>query len=383
MPWKDKTVKELRKAFIEAASKENANISALCRDFAISRTTGYKWLNRCRNEAGDDLSDRSHCPEHIPNKTSRDIEEKILSQRKTHPKWGAKKILSVHEREGNTDLPCTKTGNNILKRNGLIDPDESQKHQPCQRFQQEHCNDLWQTDFKGEFMLGDGTKCFPLDVIDDCSRNCLAIVAKPNTIGITADFEAIFRKYGLPNGILSDNGVQFAGFKLGYTKFERWLMDLDVLPIHGRVKHPQTQGKIERFHRSMKAELLSGQTFPNLEYAAKALEEWRIRYNEERPHEALGMRCPAEIYARSEREYPEKIMPYEYGGEYPLIKVNSWGYLRFDDVKIYIGETMENTRLEVRALGENVFAVCYRNFKIGEFDAYEQKLISRKITRVV
>ena len=380
MPWKDKTVEELRKEFIEAASEEKANVSALCREFGISRVTGYKWLNRF--EEGENLSDRSHRPERIPNKTSESVERAILTLRAEHPKWGAKKILKVLADHGLSDLPCVKTCSNILKRNGMIQPEESAKHQAFQRFEKERCNELWQTDFKGEFLLGNGRKCFPLDIIDDCSRACLGIIAKPNTIGIRDDFEQIFREYGLPNSILSDNGVQFAGFKLGLTQFERWLMDLDITPIHGKLKHPQTQGKIERFHRSMKAELLNGRTFPDLETAAAALEEWRIRYNEERPHEALGQRYPAEVYTKSQRGYPDVIRPYEYSGDYSLIKVNNWGYLRFDRISVYIGQTMENTRLEVRPNGDNSFAVCYRNFQIGEFDADEQRPKNRKIVRL-
>ncbi len=380
MPWKDKTVEELRKEFIEAASVENANISALCREFGISRATGYKWLNRF--EEGENLSDRSHRPDRIPNKTSESVEREILSLRAEHPKWGAKKILKVLADHGLSDLPCVKTCSNILKRNGMIQPEESAKHQAFRRFEKDRCNELWQTDFKGEFLLGNGRKCFPLDIIDDCSRACLGIIAKPNTIGIRDDFERIFREYGLPNSILSDNGVQFAGFKSGLTQFERWLMDLDITPIHGKLKHPQTQGKIERFHRSMKAELLNGRTFPDLETAAAALEEWRIRYNEERPHEALGQQYPAEVYTRSQRGYPDVIRPYEYSRDYPLIKVNNWGYLRFDRISVYIGQTMENTRLEVRPNGDNSFAVCYRNFQIGEFDADEQMLKNRKIIRL-
>lgn len=377
MPWKDKTVEELRKEFIEAAGEPDANISALCREFEISRTTGYKWLQR----AGNDLSDRSHAPFHVTGKTSVEIENQILLMRSEHPRWGAKKILTVLSRQGIEPLPCVKTGNNILKRNGCISPDDSQKHRATMRFEREKCNELWQTDFKGEFRMLDGNKCFPLDIIDDHARYCIGIYPKLSTIGIKDSFELAFREYGLPKAILSDNGVQFAGFKGGYTQFERWLMDLDICPIHGRVMHPQTQGKIERFHRSMKNELLKYSDFRNIEEATVALENWRVQYNDVRPHEALGMRCPADVYVKSERQYPDRIRSYEYSGLYPTIKVNSWGYLRFDQIQVYIGQTFENIRLEIRP-AENRFAVCYRNFRIAEIDPITQQLLNRRISRL-
>ena len=237
MPWKDKTVEELRKEFVEAA-KTSKNFSLLCREFGISRKTGYKWVER--NNQSCSMSDRSHAPFNIPCKTPAEIEDAILRVRADNPEWGAKTILKVLENNGYTNLPCIRTANNILQRNGCISETESQKRKEFLRFQREHCNELWQTDFKGDFLLLDGTRCFPLDIIDDCSRFCLCIDAKDKAGGIIPSFEVAFKQYGLPKAILSDNGGAFAGFKGGYTLFERWLMDLDILPIHGRPLHPQT-----------------------------------------------------------------------------------------------------------------------------------------------
>ena len=173
---------------------------------------------------------------------------------------------------------------------------------PFQRFQRESCNELWQMDFKGDFLLGDGTRCYPFDIMDDHSRYCIQITPKSSASGVIDSVTLAFREFGLPNSILSDNGAQFSGFRGGYTQFERWLMDLDILPIHGRIMHPQTQGKIERFHRTMKAEAL--RTTPdNLEHAKKLLNNWRWQYNELRPHEALGMKPPASVYKESARTF--------------------------------------------------------------------------------
>ena len=379
MPWKDKTVKELREEFTQAA-KDTKNFSSLCREFGISRKTGYKWVER--ESSGQSLLDGSHIPHFIPGKTSRKIEEAILRVRDENKEWGAKTILQVLKNNGYTDLPCARTINNILKRNGCISESESQKRATFIRFQRAHCNELWQTDFKGDFLLEDGTRCFPLDVLDDHSRFCLCIEAKERAGTIIPTFEDIFKNYGLPQAILSDNGGTFAGLHGGYTRFERWLMDLDILPIHGRPLHPQTQGKIERFHRTMKNELLKYNKFVDLSDADRHLKEWRIKYNEVRPHEAIGMMCPAEVYVPSERKYPKQIKDYTYSGVYPTLKVNFKGYLRFDGMEYYLSETMVGAELELRPLGSTYYALCYRNFKIAEIDMAKEQLLNRRLSRL-
>lgn len=381
MPWENKTVEELREEFI-AAAKADCNFSKVCREFGITRKTGYKWLKR--SEQGLPVSDRSRRPHRIAGKTDPETEEKILEVRSENPGWGAKKIHDVLEKQGEADMPCIRTVNNILKRNGCISEEQSLMHRPYQRFEKEACNDMWQTDFKGEFLMKDGNYCYPLNILDDHSRYILTIKPSLSTGNLVKDtFERTFYEFGMPNSVLSDNGAQFAGFKQGYTQFEKWLMDHDILPIHGRIRHPQTQGKIERFHRSMKEELLKHREFENIEDADRHLQEWREKYNTVRPHEALGMKCPAEVYQRSKREYDAKVKNYEYSGEYHVIKVNSWGYVRFHNFQVYLSETMIDERLEFRPNphGDSFFA-CYRNYRIAEFDAVTGKLLSRFITKL-
>lgn len=380
MPWESKTVEELRKEFVLAA-QQTKNLSALCREFGITRKTGYKWIERAKQ--GDDLSDRSHARKYICNKTDINTEKLILSVRTENPEWGGKTIRQVLLNQGYEDLPCIKTCNNILKRNGCISEEESLKRQPFIRYEKDKCNDMWQIDFKGDFPLKDNTRCFPFDILDDHSRYCIKIFPKLNTLGVTEDFREAFLEYGMPNSVLSDNGWTFRGLHGGYTQFEKWLMNHDVLPIHGRIKHPQTQGKIERFHRTMKYELLKHNEFENLEAADKGIQEWRIKYNTIRPHEALGMKCPADIYIPSERIYTDEVKDYEYSGQYHVIKVNSWGYIRFDKHQIYLSETMINEHIEFRPNPHgDSFIACYRNFKIAEFDANTGKLINRRISRL-
>lgn len=381
MPWECKTVEKLREEFALAAL-QCSNFSALCREFGIDRHTGYKW--KARYEAQESLTDRSRRPYTSPSRTPEAVEQLVLSLRTENPGWGAKKIRSVLEARGHLDLPCVKTVNNILNRYGCISPEESQKRQPFIRFEKELCNQMWQTDFKGQFRMNDSNYCYPLDILDDHSRFCIRTSPYISTENVViSTFLDAFREFGMPNSILSDNGAQFAGFKKGYTQFERWLMDLDILPIHGRIKHPQTQGKIERFHRTMKQELLNHTEIADIEEAREKFAMWREKYNNERPHEALGMRRPADIYEPSSREYKEKIEKFEYSGQYHVIKVNSWGYVRFDKWQIYLSETMIDHYIEFRpSPGGETFIACYRNFKIAEFDTSDGHLIHRSIARL-
>ena len=378
MSWETKTVMEQREQFIRAATEGNDTISALCRYYGISRKTGYKWLSRAAE--GLPLCDQSRRPHQQPSKTAEDVEALIVQTRLSHPAWGGKTIRAALEAAGVEGLPSDKTCCNIIKRNGLIDPAESAKHTPYQRFEKHHCNEMWQTDFKGDFLLGNGVRCFPLTILDDHSRYNIRIEPKESATDVKTSFIAAFREYGLPNSVLSDNGSQFVGAHKGLSTFERFLMDLDILPIHGRPIHPQTQGKIERFHRTFKQEAL--RTVPsNMADAAAIFENWRWLYNEVRPHHALGLKTPGSIYQASTRAYYEP-KPYVYDEGAKLIKVNNWGYLRFGPNRLFLSEAMADTRVEIRFDENDKFKIIYRNYIIASVDAIEGKLLNRHIRRL-
>lgn len=381
MPWESRTVEEQRREFAQAAM-QCSNFSALCREFGIDRHTGYKWKERYAQQQS--LADRSRRPHTSPTKTPEEIEQLILTVRTENPGWGARTIREILIREGYAQIPCVKTVNNILHRYGCISPEESQKRQPFTRFEKDLCNQMWQVDFKGEFRMADNNYCYPLDIIDDHSRFAIKIAPHTGTANVVIPaFRDAFMEFGMPESILSDNGSQFAGFKKGYTQFERWLMDLDILPIHGRIRHPQTQGKIERFHRTMKQELLNHTTMADIRDAQNKFAIWREKYNNVRPHEALGMKRPGEVYVPSQRRYSEKITKYNYSGAYHVIKVNSWGYVRFDRWQVYLSETMIDQYIEFRPSADGeTFAACYRNFKIAEFDTEAGRLVHRSISRL-
>ena len=381
MPWECKTVEDQRREFAQAAMYCK-NFSALCREFGITRRTGLKWKERYT--ACQPLTDRSRKPHTTPTRTPEEVELLILAVRAENPGWGAKTIHRVLERRGCQNLPCVKTVNNILHRYGCISPEESQKRQPYTSFEKERCNVMWQTDFKGEFRMKDNNYCYPLTILDDHSRYSLRIAPRLSTANVVIPvFTEVFQQYGMPDSILSDNGAQFAGFRKGYTQFEKWLIDLDILPIHGRIKHPQTQGTIERFHRTMKHELLNHTEIADIEDAQTKFRLWQDKYNNLRPHEALGMKTPGEVYEPSQRQYESKVKEFEYGGEHHVLKVNSWGYVRFNGWQVYLSETMANQYIEFRTSSDGeTFAACYRNFKIAEFDTEDGQLIHRSIARL-
>lgn len=378
MSWETKTVMEQREQFVKEATEGNGTITALCRKYGISRKTGYKWLNRAAE--GLQLCDQSRRPNQQPSKTADELETLIVQMRLSHPAWGGKTIRAVLEAAGVEGLPSDKTCCNILKRNGLIDPAESAKHTAFQRFEKHHCNEMWQTDFKGDFLLENGVRCYPLTILDDHSRYSIRIEPKVSATDVKSSFIAAFQEYGLPNSVLSDNGSQFAGAHRGLSTFERFLIDLDILPIHGRPIHPQTQGKIERFHRTFKQEAL--RTIPiDMDNAATRFANWRWTYNEVRPHHALGMKTPASVYQPSTRKY-YKPKPYVYDEGSRLIKVNNWGYLRFGSNQLFLSETMADTYVEIRFTENDKFSVIYRNYIIASIDAVEGKLLERHIRRL-
>lgn len=380
MPWIEKRVEMLREEFIARSMEKDRNMTALCEEYRISRKTGYKWIKRF-SESGQ-VKDQSRKPHHSRVQTDAEMEQRIVDVRRKYPGWGARKITDYLQHKG-CELPCEKTIQNILKRHGLISAEATQAHKPWKRFERAKSNELWQADFKGDFLLGDGQRCYPLTILDDHSRFALRIEPRPHQRGVQDSFWRTFQEYGLPQTLLTDNGPYFAGYKKGYNQFERALMDQDVLPIHGRFGHPQTQGKIERFHRSLQEEVLKYQTLRDLEDAAQVLEQWRTLYNHERPHAALAGRCPAQLYTPSQRAYREKVPPFEYNPQFHLYKINNWGFLRFSSCRVYISETFADTWVQlVPREQEDRVQVCYRNFVIACVDLSTGELASRRAYRL-
>lgn len=383
MPWEEKTVELTRQEFIAKAIAAEMSFSQLCREYDITRRTGYKWLSRYLN--GEPLSDKSKTPFNTPNKTSEDKEQLVLSVRESHPAWGPRKLHKVLENAGYIDIPAPSTIAAILKRNNLISPEESAKHTPYKRFEREKPNELWQVDFKGDFAMLDGNRCHPLTIIDDHSRYSLAIDAKPNhkAVGVSESFNRLFKEYGLPQAILCDNGSPWKDINNGFTPFEVFLMQLDILPIHGRIYHPQTQGKDERFNRTFKEELLKYKPIENLENAQLCFDSWRDEYNNERPHEALNLDVPAKHYTASKTKLPNAFKEPEYDTNASLGKVNGKGYVKVSDHWYFLSESFKGRYIRMQqTMDESITKLCYGNFQVAKINIRDMVFLSKKIYRL-
>lgn len=250
MPWKECGAMMLRRELVDLALAEGANRAELARRFGVSRKTAYKWLQRYRAGGLNALADQSRCPHTFGHPTPAEMEQAVLAVRKAHEAWGGRKIQARLKHQGHVDIPSASTITAILHRHDLIDPRESAKRQELTRFERAVPNDLWQMDFKGEFKLGNGRWCYPLTVLDDHSRYSLGIRACSDQKGLTVRerLTDMFARYGLPAQMLMDHGKPWytAHSSGGWTQLSVWLLRLDIGITHGRVCHPQTQGKEER-----------------------------------------------------------------------------------------------------------------------------------------
>lgn len=331
MPWKEISLMSLRLEFIQLARQEGANMRELCRRFQISPATAYKWLKRFNEGGAEALRDQSRRPHTSPRRTAAATEQAILAVRAEHPAWGARKLKASLALQGQADLPAASTVHAVLHRHGRINPTESAAHRPFLRFEHPHPNALWQMDFKGHFALLSG-RCHPLTVLDDHSRYALVLAACGNERGETVrdHLTEAFRRYGLPLRMTMDNGSPWGNTPDSpYTPLTVWLLRLGIRISHSRPYHPQTQGKDERFHRTLDVELLNHHRFADLTAAQHAFDRFRAMYNQQRPHESLGQQPPMTRFAPSPHPFPERLPSLEYPEGYTVRKVQDGGFIWF------------------------------------------------------
>ncbi len=351
MPWKEVSVMSQRLEFVQMASSEQANIRQLCRHFNISAPTAYKWLSRFQqSKQPQNLLDRSRRPHHSPKRTAAEIEQRVVDLRTAHPAWGGRKIHARMIALGYPEVPQPSTITAILARHQLIEPSESAKRQSFCRFEHPRPNDLWQMDFKGHFALDNG-RCFPLTVLDDHSRFAIGLRAcsGQSMIPTQIALREVFRRYGLPARITMDNGSPWGSTnKPAHTNFTVWLLRLGVAVSHSRPHHPQTQGKDERFHRTLQAELLRYATLRTLTQCQLEFDRWRDLYNCQRPHEALSMQVPASRYVPSCRSFPEVLPPAQYDSADLVRKVRGFGQIKYRDRDYFIGTAFKGLHVALR-----------------------------------
>jgi len=381
MPWEVTKVQEERMKFITLYLDGQSKMAELCRQFNISRKTGYKYKHRYEKEGIKGLENIVRAPKCHPNAISEGIKEKLLEFKRQHPKWGAKKIRILFKREyPQLKCPAKSSIEEIFKKNGLVkarSPFKNKAAHPSQELTPAlACNDVWQIDFKGWFRTLDGKKCHNLNLIDSYSRYLLCSRGFHNTKGegVKASLEDAFKRYGMPKVICSDNGTPFAcaGFG-GITQLSLWLISLGISPERIKLGKPQENGRIERLHRTIGEELL-GERGKDLEEQEKKLEEFRLLYNEVRPHEGINFETPSMRYKVSQRSYENKVEEKEMEGI--TRRVRTSGTIKWRGQEIYVGTAAKGKWIKLQEAETGDLAVYYGKHVLAVLakGTYERKL---------
>lgn len=387
MPWKVSSPMSIREEFVNLAGVEGANVKELCARFGISRKTAYKWIGRYRAGGCEALADLSRRPKVSPNQTSPEMTELVLSLRRAHPAWGARKLKRRLEDQGHPAVPSASTITEVLRRGGLLEASGANASKAVTRFEHAAPNDLWQMDFKGHFALTRGGRCHPLTVLDDHSRYVIGLRACADEQHQTVKDEltGLFRVYGLPCRMLMDNGAPWGDAEdQPWTKLTVWLLRLGVGVSHGRPAHPQTQGKDERFHRTLKAEVLRERSFRDVRDCQRAFDPWRETYNQERPHAALDLAVPASRYRVSGRAFFEDLPVVEYSPGMIVRKAQQGdGRLKFAGREVRVGKAFCGEWLGFRTTNcDGVYGVYYCEQCLGEVDLKDPGFGERGILKI-
>jgi transposase InsO family protein len=370
MPWRTAKVPEQRMEFVVAARRKDKPFKQLCEEFQISRRTGYTWWNRYEGEGLGGMQERSRRPHHIPRRTPEVVEQVVVELRRERPDWGARKVQKLLEKKG-IKLPAS-TIHRIFLRFDLV-RESDRRSQAKQRFERERPNQLWQMDFKGP--KGWNQPLGPLSVLDDHSRYAVALenTGSTQSQAVQAVLERTFRENGMPEEMLMDHGTPWFNTqgRLGWSQLTVWLMERDIVLYFSGCRHPQTQGKVERFHRSLTAALLR-RGVPAEEERQRWLDAFRHEYNHIRPHEALQMKTPYQVWSKSNRPYQEKPDPWEYAPGSETKEVDRIGQLRLDRRRYYISKALAGREVGLLEMGERIL-VYYRRTLVCELDPLQSR----------
>ena len=390
MPWKETRVQDQRTQFVAAWLTDDTNFAELCREFGISRKTGYKWRERYEAAGPPGLGERTSAPHRRANATPLALEDAILELRREHNAWGPRllrsRLLLLDEAkpvEERTAWPSVRTFAAILGRHGLSGTRRKRKPKLARHSElapADEANDVWAMDFKGWFRCGDGTRCDPFTLLDLHSRFLLRCVALTKTDGASVQgvLAAAFRQYGLPRVLRSDNGAPFASSSLaGLSTLSLWLIRLGVRPEYIEPGKPQQNGCLERFHRTLKAECCQP---PASTWRAqqRRFEQWRHVYNEERPHQALGDRPPASVFCRSRRYLPTKPKPFRYPSHLQRCWVYGDGHINWHRGSVLLGAPFANQWVALVPLhdpDERYTRLFYERMPLAVYDEWMYKFL--------
>lgn len=379
MPWKESSALQQRLAFITACHAGENSVAELCRQYDISRQTGYKWLKRFAADGEAGLQEKSRAPQHQFQQMLDEVSEEVLGLRRQHPRWGPRKLKAWLERKApEIGWPAASTIGALLKREGLVIERRRRARTPGYSEPLQHAdkpNRVWCTDFKGWFQCGDGARCDPLTCTDAFSRFLLRVRAVAKTDGphVRAVFEAMFREYGLPEAIRSDNGPPFASRAPGgLTRLSMWWLRLGIR--HERIEPgcPEQNGRHERMHQTLKQETASPPR-ANLRQQQQSFAAFEREYNHERPHEALENRTPAEFYETSSREYPSRLPELEYPDGVLYRRISQQGSLKWKCERTFISEVLARELVGLLERDEEIFEVYYGPLLIGRLDGRRQR----------
>jgi putative transposase len=374
MPWQGVTPVDLRSEFIKQYQSELSTMTDLCDQYAISRKTGYKWVERFALDGRVGLGDRSRRPHHSPRATEAEVVALVLEARRRHPTWSARKLIAVL-RPQHPDLrwPTRSTGCELLKRHGLVRARRRRDRVrapaaalgPISR-----PNDVWTTDFKGEFRTGDHRYCYPLTLRDGFSRyvlRCDALLTKASDT-TRRRFERAFVDYGLPNRIRSDNGGPFAATgitRLSYLSV--WWIRLGIVPERIALGHPEQNGSHEQFHRVLKAETTRPPA-PNCAAQQQRFRRFCAEYNDLRPHEALNDQPPASCYTASPRPLPCRLPPLEYPGHLEIRRVSGAGSVSWQGQPLYLTEVLLGQDVGFEEVDDGIWLLYLGSIRLARFD---------------
>ena len=373
MAWKMVLPMEERIRFVLAVEQRDYFIAELCRQYGISRKTGYKWIRRYRAEGVDGMRERSRSPLSCPHKTSQQWVDRIVQHKLKHPRWGPKKIRIILQEQGWPEpIPAASTIGNILDRAGLVEPRKRRRRRK-RSFQgpftqAERPNNVWAVDYKGWFRTRDGHRCDPLTVSDLYSRYILGVKALPNQAYTAARdvFEYLFSHYGLPEVIRSDNGSPFASTGAGgLSRLSVWWILLGIKLELIAPGHPEQNGSHERMHLTLKQEACCPAS-ANHRAQQRRFNKWRKEFNEQRPHEALQMKKPAQMYHRSDVTYPKSLIEPSYPPGYQLRRVRTSGEIKWCGRKRFIGEALKGAPVGIKRIDENHSQVYFGSILLGD-----------------
>lgn len=379
MPWKETTTMDQKIEFICEWRTGNYTITELCRNFKISRPTAYKIMARFENEGYEGLKELSRKPREIhPNATNENVVNGILSLKEKYKLWGAKKIHKLLYNDFPDELiPTVLTVHNILKKNGLDKPQKRLRRvKPIHPiFDPQESNEVWSADYKGKFLMGNKIYCHPLTITDSKSRFVFTAKGhyKENLASAMAEFKRVFRKYGIPKQIHTDNGSPFGSVAAiqRFTRLSYWFIEVGIMPVFSDPAHPEQNGRHERMHRDLKAACAKPSAF-DLKAQQRRLNQFVKEYNNIRPHEALEMKTPASVHNFSTRPFPERIPNFDYDSSMKVLKVTKNGSVRWGSYNwVYLSASLQGKYIGALEMGNGIWRVFYRNVFLGYFNENE------------